>query len=256
MSISLSKVLSGLHDHSHDSHDHGHSHDHDHDHDHDHEDHGHDHHEHMMIVAKLGVVLGTIYGYWFLQSVLFMSRERSHHHNHMYSETDRSEHKQDNPPMTSHFEITQEPRSNFKEPEWSAIGGILVGDCLCRFADGLAIGVAWTVSWGAGLGTTLAILGHEVRQVLLRISLSFYFIYLLSFKVPHELGDFIIYKKLGLNTARAVGLNVFAAMISFVGVFTGLALATQTEAADWILCLVTGLFIYIPLVHVVSTIRI
>ena len=66
------------------------------------------------------------------------------------------------------------------------------------------------------------------------------------------LGDFIIYKKLGLNTAKAVGLNVFAAMVSFVGVFIGLALATRTAAADWILCLVTGLFIYIPLVHVVS----
>lgn len=57
---------------------------------------------------------------------------------------------------------------------------------------------------------------------------------------------------MGLNTAKAVGLNVFAAMVSFVGVFIGLALATRTAAADWILCLVTGLFIYIPLVHVVS----
>ena len=72
--------------------------------------------------------------------------------------------------------------------------------------------------------------------------------------MPHELGDFIIYKKLGLNTAKAVGLNVLAAMISFVGVYTGLAIATQTAAADWILCLVAGLFIYIPLVHVVSTV--
>ena len=114
----------------------------------------------MMIVAKLGVVLGTIYGYWFLQSVLCMTREKGHHHH----ESNRSTLKQAKPPMSAHYDITNEPEtsSEIKAPKWSAIGGILFGDCLCRFADGLAIGVAWTVSWGAGLGTTLAILGHEV----------------------------------------------------------------------------------------------
>ena len=38
-------------------------------------------------------------------------------------------------------------------PRWSVIGGIFVGDCFHNFVDGLAIGVAWTLSWGAGLGT-------------------------------------------------------------------------------------------------------
>ena len=120
-----------------------------------------------MIVAKLGVVLGTIYGYWFLQSVLCMTREKGQNHHHHHHESNRSSLKQAKPPMSSHYEITDEPTnsSNTKEPKWSAIGGILFGDCLCRFADGLAIGVAWTVSWGAGLGTTLAILGHEVCYV-------------------------------------------------------------------------------------------
>lgn len=204
-----------------------------------------------MIVAKLGVVLGTIYGYWFLQSVLCMNREKDHHHHsHHHQDSNRCTLKQAKPPMSSHYDITDEPEISLdiKEPKWSAIGGILFGDCLCRFADGLAIGVAWTVSWGAGLGTTLAILGHEVCMALFSSPCISYFL----IKVPHELGDFIIYKKLGLNTAKAVGLNIFAAMVSFVGVFIGLALATRTAAADWILCLVTGLFIYIPLVHVVS----
>ena len=80
-------------------------------------------------------------------------------------------------------------------------------------------------------GTTLAIVMHEL---------------------PHELGDFIVYKKLGLNTRQALGLNLFAAMISFGGLYTGLALASDTDASQWLLALVAGLFIYIPMVDVVS----
>ena len=141
--------------------------------------------------------------------------------------------------MTDHFGIENEPvpdevgwTDEKTGPKWSVIGGLLFGDCCCNFTDGLAIGVAWTISWGAGLGTTLAIVLHEL---------------------PHELGDFIVYKKLGLSTRMAVGLNLFAAMISFVGLFIGLALATETEAEEWLLALVAGLFIFIPMVNVVST---
>ena len=58
-------------------------------------------------------------------------------------------------------------------PSWSIISGMVFGDCMCNFSDGLTIGVAWTLSWTAGLGTTLAIVLH---------------------KLPNELGDFIVYK--------------------------------------------------------------
>ena len=43
--------------------------------------------------------------------------------------------------------------------------------------DGIAVGVSWTSGYGAGLGTTIAIMMHEI---------------------PHELGDFVLYK-LGSN---------------------------------------------------------
>ena len=43
-----------------------------------------------------------------------------------------------------------------------------------------------------------------------------------------------------------------AAMVSFGGLYTGLALAEDPSVVDWLLALVAGLFIYISLVDVVS----
>ena len=97
--------------------------------------------------------------------------------------------------------------------------------------DGIAVGVGWSTGWGAGLGTTIAVTMHEL---------------------PHELGDFVVYKKLGLSTKWAIGLNLFAAFISFGGLFTGLGLAGNPEVTKWLLAIVAGLFIYISLVDVVS----
>lgn len=62
----------------------------------------------------------------------------------------------------------------------------------------------------------------------------------------------MIFQKLGLSTRMAIGLNVSAAMVSFVGLFIGLALATETDAEEWLLALVAGLFIFIPIFNIVS----
>ena len=83
-----------------------------------------------------------------------------------------------------------------------------------------------------GLGTTLAIMMHEL---------------------PHELGDFVVYKKLGLSSRQAIGLNLLASLISFAGVFTGLAISEDPDATQWLLAVVAGLFVYIALVDVVCT---
>jgi len=95
----------------------------------------------------------------------------------------------------------------------------------------MAVGVSWGVGWTTGLATSIAILLHEL---------------------PHELGDFVIYKKFGLSNVKALGANLFAAMISFGGLYLGLSLAQETDAANWLLSVVTGLFIYIALVDIVS----
>ena len=100
-----------------------------------------------------------------------------------------------------------------------------------NFIDGIAVGISWSVSWGAGLGTTFAILMHEL---------------------PHELGDFVLYRKLGLTTKKAIGANLIAALISYAGLFTGLALGGDPTVTPWLLAIVAGLFIHISMVDVVS----
>ena len=125
-----------------------------------------------------------------------MSLFGSGSHSHSHDESRRqSEH--------SKTELTGIPRD---EPQWSSILGILVGDCMHNFIDGMAVGAAWSQHWGTGIGTTIAVAMHEL---------------------PHEIGDFIVYKKLGLSSKQAVGLNLFAAMISYAGVFTGVALSSN-----------------------------
>ena len=67
--------------------------------------------------------------------------------------------------------------------KWNSIVGILIGDILHNFVDGMAMGVSWALNWTTGLATSIAILLHEL---------------------PHELGDFVIYKKFGFSNRRAL----------------------------------------------------
>ncbi len=39
---------------------------------------------------------------------------------------------------------------------------VIIGDSVHNFADGLTIGAAFTVDWQTGLGTSLAVLCHEL----------------------------------------------------------------------------------------------
>ncbi|XP_036159750.1 zinc transporter ZIP4 [Myotis myotis] len=103
---------------------------------------------------------------------------------------------------------------------------ITLGDGLHNFADGLALGAAFSSSWKTGLATSLAVFCHEV---------------------PHELGDFAALLHAGLSAPRALLLNLASGLTAFVGLYMALAVGVGEESESWILAVAIGLFLYVAL---------
>lgn len=103
---------------------------------------------------------------------------------------------------------------------------ITLGDAVHNFADGLAVGAAFSSSWKTGLATSLAVFCHEL---------------------PHELGDFAALLHAGLSVKRALLLNLASALTAFAGLYVALAVGVGEEGEAWILAVATGLFLYVAL---------
>lgn len=103
---------------------------------------------------------------------------------------------------------------------------ITLGDAVHNFADGLAVGAAFSSTWKTGLATSLAVFCHEL---------------------PHELGDFAALLHAGLTVKRALLLNLASALTAFAGLYVALAVGVGEEGETWILAVATGLFLYVAL---------
>jgi zinc and cadmium transporter len=102
----------------------------------------------------------------------------------------------------------------------------LVGDALHNFIDGLLVGASWLAGPALGLGTTVAVVLHEI---------------------PQELGDFGVLVHSGLSVRKAILLNLASASVAIVG--TAAALAAGTVARSGVIAtllpVAAGGFVYI-----------
>lgn len=105
---------------------------------------------------------------------------------------------------------------------------IITGDGLHNFFDGIAIGVSYNSSIAVGLGTSIAILCHEL---------------------PHEIGDFAVLIKNGMSIRRAVLYNTLSSALCLLGALTGVYIGRID--ISWVSALIAGMFLYISLVDMV-----
>ena len=110
---------------------------------------------------------------------------------------------------------------------------VIVGDAIHNFADGLAIGAAFSISIAAGFSTSLAVLCHEL---------------------PHEVGDFALLLHSGMPTKTAVLFNIVSSIFTVLGMVAGLLLWSTGQYFSWLLASTVGVFVYVALVSMVSEI--
>ncbi|KAI4900358.1 hypothetical protein NFI96_024997 [Prochilodus magdalenae] len=207
---------------------------------------GHDHSEkNMTYTYKLLVVLGGIY-YFFLMETIFsiMTQKKSKSHQH---EEEGDPHHCDHGKVLQMYQ--RDKKSKLSISQADLVDGenkvksfpepaprtreqrllpymITISDGIHNFADGLAIGAAFSVSWRSGLATSLAVLCHEL---------------------PHELGDFAVLLHCGVSVKKALLLNLGSALTSFIGLYIALSVSTDTVAKEWIAAVTSGLFLYVGL---------
>lgn len=105
----------------------------------------------------------------------------------------------------------------------------LIADAAHNFTDGLAIGASFLLSPTAGMGTTIAILFHEL---------------------PHEIGDVAMLMQAGFSKWQAILAQFTTAAAALAGCVTALLTTGFDELQNYLLCFTAGGFIYVALVDV------
>ncbi|CAF3688233.1 unnamed protein product [Rotaria socialis] len=109
---------------------------------------------------------------------------------------------------------------------------VLFGDSIHNFADGLAIGAAFSEDLVLGVTTTIAVACHEL---------------------PHELGDYAVLLQSGFSHSRALLWNFLSATTAIIGFLIGSIMSDNESARQWIFSATIGMFLYIALADLLPT---
>lgn len=111
---------------------------------------------------------------------------------------------------------------------------VIIGDAIHNFADGLAVGAAFSMSLAAGFSTSIAVLCHEL---------------------PHEVGDFALLLHSGMSAKVAVMYNCVSSIFAFIGLVAGLLLGSHEGFSSWLLAATVGVFLYVALVSMLTELK-
>ncbi|XP_061598359.1 zinc transporter ZIP4 [Cololabis saira] len=220
--------------------------------------HSHDHDEGLPdYLLKMLATIGGIYFFYLMEAIFSLITHKNKHHHHQHHHGEESDpHHCDHGRVLEMYQQEEKQKkkikssskadlvdSDDKENTLSEMNAskrelrllpymITIGDGIHNFADGLAIGAAFSLSWRSGLSTSLAVLCHEL---------------------PHELGDFAILLHSGMSVCKALLLNVGSALTSFIGLYIALSVATDIATQQWIAAVAGGLFLYVGLADMLPT---
>uniref|UniRef100_A0A3Q3FK45 Solute carrier family 39 member 4 n=1 Tax=Labrus bergylta TaxID=56723 RepID=A0A3Q3FK45_9LABR len=207
-------------------------------------------------IYKILVLLSGIYYFYLMETIFSLvayKNKNHHHHQHHHGEESEPHHcdhgrvlemyqqernkKEHTASKTDLVGNEENEKSHSEHKERTREQRLLpfmitIGDGIHNFADGLAMGAAFSLSWRSGLATSLAVLCHEL---------------------PHELGDFAILLHSGVSVRNALLLNVGSSLTSFVGLYIALSVATDLATQQWIAAITAGLFLYVGLADMLPT---
>ncbi|KAL7670665.1 hypothetical protein ACOME3_005594 [Neoechinorhynchus agilis] len=213
--------------------------------------HGHDHgkNDDNDAIKKTVVMVSGIYSFYLIDiimTMLFSNKNVQHSHHHGHHEEAENElpmeiltndqaqlTTSEIPSNKGHIKKVSKLFGSMKTTKsygWS----VLLADTIHNFADGIAIGAAFSTDLTLGLTTTFAIALHEI---------------------PHELGDYAILLQAGFSHIQAVVLNFLTAFTSLIGLYVGITISSSSEKAlPYILSYTAGVFLYIALTDILPLI--